>query len=97
MEKKSFHMNISSLCHNFNGLETLLTRTNEQFNIIHVTEAKLRSYLRDIDISLNGNMIKHTPTEANCNRALLYTENSINYTVRGPLEIYKERNLIAFL
>lgn len=42
-------------------------------------------------------MIKHTTTEANCNRALLYTENSINYTIRSPLKIYKERNLSAFL
>lgn len=47
-EKKSLHMSISSLCFNFNGLETLLTRINEQFNIIHVTEAKLKIYLRDI-------------------------------------------------
>ena len=90
-------MSISSLCHNFDGLETLLTRINEQFNIIHLTEAKLKSYLRDMDISLNGNMMKHITTEANCNRALLYTKNSINYTIRGPLKIYKERNLSAFL
>ena len=33
-----FHMNISSLCHNFDELHTLLPRMRVKFNIIGITE-----------------------------------------------------------
>ena len=37
-----FHMNISLLCHNFDELQTLLARINTKFNIIGITETRLK-------------------------------------------------------
>ena len=39
-----FHMNISSLCHNFDELQTLLARIEIKFNIIGITEIRLRKF-----------------------------------------------------
>ena len=89
-----FHMNISSLCHNFDELQTLLARTNIKFNIIGITETRLKKHsIRNINIDLNGNAIEHTPTEASCGGALLYIDSSLNYIVRNDLKLYKKREL----
>ena len=82
MEQNFFHMNVSSLCHNFDDLQTLLTRINIKFNIIGITATRLKGYT-----------VEHTQTEANCGGALLYIENSMNYTIRGHLKIYKRKEL----
>ena len=42
-------------------------------------------------------MTEHNPAKANCGRALIYTENSMNYTITGNLNIYKERSLSALI
>ena len=42
------HMNIASLCHNFDGLQTLLARINMKFKIIGIIETRL-NYLRNIN------------------------------------------------
>lgn len=89
-----FHMNISSLCRNFDDLQTLLARINLKFNIIGITETKLKkNSIRNININLNGYVIEHTPTEGNCGGALLYIDNSLNYIVRSDLKIYKKKEL----
>ena len=76
-ETISFHMNISSLCHIFDDLHTLLARMNVKFNIIGITESRYKkNTIRNININLNGYAIEHTPTEANCGGALLYIDNS---------------------
>ena len=92
-----FHMNISSLCSYFDDLLTLLARINIKFNIIGITETRLKKFLRNININLNGYMTEHTPTEENCDGALLYIENSINYSSRGDLKIYKKKELEPIL
>ena len=89
-----FHMNISSLCHNFDELQTLLARINIKFNIIGITETRLKKHsIRNINIDLNGYAIEHTPTEASCGGALLYIDSSLNYLVRNDLKLYKKREL----
>ena len=63
-------------------LHTLLARMNIKFNIISITETGFKKHtVRNININLNGYAIEHTPTEANCGGALLYTDNSSDYTV----------------
>ena len=47
-------------------------------------------------MSLNGYMTEHTPAKTNCGGALLYIENSMNYTIRGDLKIYKKMELESF-
>ena len=87
-------MNISSLCHNFDELQTLLARINIKFNIIGITETRLKKHsIRNINIDLNGYAIEHTPTEASCGGALLYIDISLNYIVRNDFKLYKKREL----
>ena len=88
------HMNISSICRNFDDLQTLLARINVTFNVIGITETRLnKSSIRNTNIDLSGYSFEHTPTEANCGGALLYIDNNINYIVRDDLCIYKTKEL----
>ena len=85
-------MNISSLCRNFDDLHTLLSEINLKFDIIGITETRLKkNSIRNINIHLKGYTIEHTPTEANCGGALLYINNTFNYTVRNDLRIYQKK------
>ena len=87
-------MNISSICRNFDGLQTLLARINVTFNVIGITETGLnKSSIRNTNIDLSGYSFEHTPTEANCGGALLYIDNNINYIVRDDLCIYRSKEL----
>ena len=42
------HMNISSLCHNFDGLQTLLNKKNIKFKIIGTVEARQNKIILEI-------------------------------------------------
>ena len=76
------HMNISSICRNFDDLQTLFARVNVTFNIIGITETRLnKSSIRNTNIDLSGYSFEHNTTEANCRGALLYIDNNINYIV----------------
>ena len=89
-------MNISSICRNFDDLQTLLARINVTINIIGITETRLnKSSIRNTNIDLSGYSFQHTPTEANCGGALLYIDNNINYIVRDDLCIYRSKNTIV--
>ena len=88
------HMNISSICRNFDDLQTLLAKINVKFNVIGITETRFKkSSIRNTIIDLNGYSFEHTPTEANCGGALLYIDNNINYIVRDDLCIYRSKEL----
>ena len=87
-------MNISSICRNFDDLQTLLAKINVKFNIIGITETRWnKTSIRNTNNDLSGYSFKHTPTEANCRGALLYIDNNINYIVRDDLCIYKTKEL----
>ena len=89
---------MSSLCHNSDDVRTLLARTNVKFNITGITKTRLKKHtVRNINIKLNGYAVEHTPTEAKCGGTLLYDDNSLNYTVRNDLAIYKKKELSPFL
>ena len=84
-----FHMNVSSICRNFDDLETLLAKINVKFNVIGIIEARLKkSSIRNTNVDLNGYSF-----EANCGGALLYIDNNINYIVRDDLCIYRSKEL----
>ena len=88
------HMNISSICRNFDDLQTLLARINVKFNVIGITETKLnKSSIRNTNIDLSGYSFPHTPTEANCRGALFYKDNNINYIVQVDLCVYRNKEL----
>ena len=89
-----FLMNISSLCRNVDDLNTLLSEINLKFDIIGITETRLKkNSIRNINIDLKGYTIEHTPTEANCGGALLYINNTFNYTVRNDLRNYQKKEI----
>ena len=86
-------MNISSSCHNFDDLRTLLASMNVRFNIIAITETTFKKHtVRNININLNGYAIENTQTEANCGGVHLYIYNFLNYTVRNNK--IEKRNVI---
>ena len=87
-------MNTSSICRNFDDLQTLLAKINVKFNAVGITETRLnKSSIRNTNIDLSGYSFEHTPTEANCGGALLYIDNNINYAVSDDLCIYKTKEL----
>ena len=87
-------MNISSLSYNFERFHTLLSELGINFDIIGITETKLkRDILRTTNIDLKGYSFEHTPTEASCGGTLLYLKNNKNYTLRDDLKIYKSKEL----
>ena len=91
-------MNISPLCRNFDDLHTLFSEINLKFDITGITETRLKkNSVRNINIDLKGYTIEHTPTKANCGGALLYINNTFNYTVRHDLRIYQKKKLSPFL
>ena len=87
-------MNISSICRNFDDLQTLLAKINVKFNVIGITETRLnKTSIRNTNIDLSGYSFEQALTEANCGVALLYIDNNINYIVRDDLCIYKTKEL----
>ena len=69
-------MNTSSICRNFDDLQTLLAKINVKFNVIGITETRLNKYsIRNPNIDLSGYSFEHAPTEANWGGALLYIDN----------------------
>ena len=87
-------MDISSICRNFDHLQTLLAKINVKFNAIGITEIRLnKTSIRNTNINLSRYSFEHTPTEANCAGVLLYIDNNINYIVRDDLCIYKTKEL----
>ena len=54
MGQNFFHMNVSSLCHNFDDLQTLLTRINIKFNIIGITATRLKKLSDKYEYKFKG-------------------------------------------
>ena len=70
-------MNISSSSYNFDQLHTLLSEINISFDVIEITETRLKKQtLRTTNIDINGYNLEHTPTEASCRGKLLYVKNN---------------------
>ena len=105
-------MNISiiSLCHNFDDLQTLLARINKVQHNWHNKNCVKKNSWRNINLNGYIKMIEHmtyTNTlvyifQTEVKRTVvelffIYIENSMNYTIRGDLKIYKKGNLSPFL
>ena len=92
-----FHLNIASLGLHKDELETSLSLLDHKFDVIAITETKIRSGIEPIfDLSLSGyNNPFLTPTERARGGALLYVKNNIDCKRRNDLEqlMYKSRKL----
>ena len=87
------HMNIHSIQLHIEELKILLDAIDYEFDIIAVSESKLKSEPQ-IDISISG---FHTPyctyTEAEKGGTILYISNKLNFKPRKDLEVYASKEL----
>ena len=88
------HLNISSLSYNFEHLYDMLNQIDMKFQIIGITECKIR-HLDNCknNIELPDYTIEYTPSKSEKGGALLYLSNSLNYKVRKDLLILKDKEL----
>ena len=90
----ALHLNISSLSYNIDQLSTILNTLKVKFDILGITESRLRTDKQTINnIDLEGYVIESTPTAASCGGALLYINKNINFKIRNDLKIYKYKEL----
>ena len=73
-----FHLNISSLPYHFPELETLLATSEIDFDIIGITESRLKSNKNHLtNITLPRYNIEHCSTDSTNGGALLYIKEDI--------------------
>ena len=90
----ALHLNISSLSYNIDQLSTILNTLKVKFDILSITESRLRTDKQAINnIDLEGYVIESTPTATSCGGALLYINKNINFKIRNDLKIYKYKEL----
>ena len=88
------HLNISSLPYNYEQLHTLLAEIDINFEIIGITETRLRTGQKALNnTDIEKYVIEHTTTDARCGGALLYIKEGITYKVRNELKITKSKEL----
>ena len=69
---------IASLVKNKEELETILSMMELKFDVIGITETKLKTANPPMDININGYNCYSTPTEADEGGSLLYTKEDCN-------------------
>ena len=89
-----FHINACSLGRNFNDLHHLLSCTNKIFDIIAITETRIKENVSITNnLSIKNYSIEFTPTESSVGGTLLYIANHLSYKPRQGLNICKENEL----
>ena len=87
------HLNIHSIQLHIDDLRTLLNLLDHSFDIIAISESKLKSD-PVVNISLAGYKSPlHTFTESEKGGTMLYIKDGINYKPRKDLEIYESKVL----
>ena len=83
-----FHINVYSLSKNFDELQHLLKSTNKSFDVIAITETRIREDISiTSNISLNNYSLEFTPNESSAGGTLLYIANHLSYKPRNDLNI----------
>ena len=91
-----FHLNIASLSKHKDELDTILTLLNYDFDIIGLTETKIKKSVAPIfDVNKEGYKYFSTPTECEKGGTLLYITNKFTSKARNDLEriMYKTNYL----
>ena len=87
------HLNIHSIQRHIEELRVLLHALNFKYDIIAISESKLK-YEPQIDISLPGYHSPHcTFTEAEKGGTILFISKELNFKPRKDLEIYESKEL----
>ena len=88
------HLNISSLPYHFSELQTLLSSTKVNFDIIGISESRIKQNKNPTDnINLQNYNIEHCTTETANGSILLYIEDNIIYKLRKDLKINTSKYL----
>ena len=89
-----FHLNINSLSFHFDELDSLISKSENDSQIIGISETRLqKTQETTANIQLENFNIEFLPTESANGRVLLYIRKTINYKLRPDLLIYKKREL----
>ena len=89
-----FHLNMNSLSFHYDELESLISESKNDFQIIGISETRLKKTQETTtNIHLKNYNIEHVPTESSNRGVLLYIKKAINYKLRPDLMIYKKREL----
>ena len=89
-----FHLNISALHYDFSELHILLGNCRVNFNIIGITESRLKRNQRAIhNIDIPNYNMQQRSAEGPSDSALIYIKNDIIYKVRNDLKIYQSEKL----
>ena len=87
-------MNTSSLPYNCEQLHTLLADIDINFDIIGITETRLRTDQKALNnIDIEKYVIEHITVNASCGGALLYIKERMTYKVQNELKITKSAEL----
>ena len=79
-----FHLNACSLNKKFNDLEHLIKTTNQAFDVIAISESRIKSNTDIItNINLPNYSIEYTPTESHAGGTLLYISINMAYAKEG--------------
>ena len=89
-----FHLNINSLSFHYDELESLISKSKIDFQIMGISETRLKKTQETItNIHLKNYNIEYVPTESPNGGVLLYIKKAINSKLRPDLMIYKKREL----
>ena len=89
-----FHLNISSLSFQNDELTTLISQQNLTFDIVGVSETKLRLNKAPLNsVIIPGYKFKFTATECSNGGTATHIKKGLNYKPRKDLEIYKSKQL----
>ena len=79
------HINITWLSKHIDELRGLLTVLNHPFDIIGITETRLRDDNSLVNIEIDGYIFKHSPTKTACGRAGMYVKSSYEFDIKQNL------------
>ena len=89
-----FHLNINSLQFHKNDLDALLDSLKVKFDVIAISETRLRKGIEPVhDVNLANYEKIDTPTEATKGGTLLYISENLNFKPRKDLEIYESKKI----
>ena len=81
-----FHMNVCSLTKNFDDFNRLLNELNVSFDILAVTETRIKKVSSSpINLQLSNYSTEHTPTESSAGGTLLYISKRLLNQLRNDL------------
>ena len=88
-----FHLNACSLNKNFDDPKYLIKTINQIFDVITISESRIKSNL-DITTNINlPNFSMNTHQQSHAGGTILYISNNIAYQPRKELNIYKTHEL----